>query len=103
MSKVKIGDAEIEVSMHAADVQTIRGRTPVKTGALRDGFQLTIEGAIINEIKYVLDVEFGTSTQPGRFMIEQSLPEIIERAEKKAIEQIQTQKLLKDFTINIKI
>ena len=84
----KIGNHIIDVSMDAIDVATIRAKTPVITGRLRDGFELTSDGNIINEVPYAALVEWGTVKMAGRFMVERSVDEIARRLRKKIIEQI---------------
>lgn len=101
--RVRLGEATIDMRLDAQDVQLIRSKTPVVTGHLRDGWTLTPEGGIENLVDYGPEVELGTSNKPGRFMMTQSLPDIQRRLERRVIKQIQEQKLIKDFTINIKI
>lgn len=101
--KLKIGETILDVRMDAQDVQLIRSKTPVITGNLRDGFHLTPEGEIENLVDYGPKVELGTSNTPGRFMVTQSIPEIQRRLEKKIIKQLRGQKVIKDFTINIRL
>jgi hypothetical protein len=101
--KFKLGDVEFEASLDAQDVEIIRAKTPVVTGRLRDGFHLNAEGGIDNDVEYGPEVELGTSTRPGRFMVEQSLNEIEGRAAKHVIEKIEERKIIKDMTINVKV
>ena len=103
MTDYKVGNKIVKVNLDAIDVQTIRSKTPVDTGNLRDGFVVDIEGDIINDVDYADEVEFGTTKMPGAFMVERSLDEIGERLGKRIAEQIDQPGLitLPDITIKV--
>jgi hypothetical protein len=57
----------------------IKSRSPVKTGALKAGWQGVPKGQGIewrNSVPYTIYQEMGTRFFPGRHMLESSLPEI---------------------------
>ena len=65
--------------------QRILARTPVRTGRLKAGWVLhyalnqgILEATIINEVEYVLFVEYGTYKMAPRAMVEQTLRELEE-------------------------
>lgn len=93
--KYKIGDIYVDVALDAIDIDIIRGKTPVKTGALRDHFTLDPDGNIINPLDYADDVELGTVHMPGRFMVTQSVPEIGERLAERIAEQMDRNDIIK--------
>lgn len=103
MATEKVGNKTVKVEFDALDVNIIRLKTPVDTGRLRDGFVLTIDGDIINEVEYAGYVEQGTVNMPGVFMVERSLPEIAERLAKRVAEQIDEPGLIVLPEIKIKI
>lgn len=99
----KVGNKTIKVELDALDVATIRAKTPVVTGQLRDGFDITTNGDIENDVEYADEVEFGTNNKPGHFMVERSLSEIGDRLVKRIAEQIDQNDLIKLPDIIIKI
>lgn len=88
MTRKKVGRHTVDISLDSLDVATVRAKTPVKTGRLRDGWEVDAEGNLVNEVEYAAEVEFGTVNTPGRFMAEQSLPEMGQRLAKRIAEQI---------------
>lgn len=78
MSVIRIGNKNIRIRFDQQDVNTIKDKTPVDTGRLRDGWELN-DDEIINEVEYAGYVEYGTIHMPGAFMVERSIPEIQER------------------------
>jgi len=89
MSKHKIGDKWIDISLNQEDVAEIRGRTPVRTGDLQRGFVLEPEtGDIINPVFYAAWVEFGTTKMWGHFMVFFSIHGMTQRLHKRIADQI---------------
>lgn len=103
MSKYKVGDLVIEVALDAIDVSVIRAKTPVRTGNLRDGFDIDLDGNITNLVDYADEVEYGTVNRPGAFMVERSLPEIEERLVERIAEQIDRPGIIKLPDLVIKV
>lgn len=103
MSKVKVGNITVDVALNLIDVDIIRGKTPVATGNLRDSFTLDGNGDIINTADYADEIEFGTTKQPGRFMVTQSVDEIGNRLAKRAAEQLDNPNIIKLPEIVIKV
>ena len=103
MAKVKIGNKEVDVAFDTIDIDIIRSKTPVQTGNLRDNFTLTIDGEIENPVDYADEVEFGTTSKPGVFMVERSLDEIGERLAERMADQINQPGLIKLPEIILKV
>jgi len=102
MRNVKIGkNVYVDVGANMVDVNIIQAKTPVRTGALRDGFYIN-DGDICNDVDYVDVVENGTPHRRGVYMIERSLPEISRRVEKRVYDQLADKKLLPDITIKVR-
>jgi len=103
MREITIGKVTVDASFQAGDVSIIQVKTPVKTGNLRQGFDIDINGDISNDVEYADEIEFGTTTRPGRFMVQQSLQEIGERLIDRIVEQISNKMILDPIIININI
>jgi hypothetical protein len=103
MSKVQVGNLTVIMAFDVIDVDIIQLKTPVQTGALRDGFTIDLEGDIINMVDYADEVEFGTTDTPGRFMVTQSLGQISERLAKRMAEQIDNPKIVTLPEIKIEV
>ena len=103
MASIKVGNITLKVAFDVIDIDIIQLKTPVRSGALRDGFIIDVEGAIVNNVDYASFVEFGTVNMAGRFMVTQSLPEIGERLAKKLAEQLDTPKLITLPELKIKV
>lgn len=103
MAKVRVGNKIIDIELDIIDVSIIRTKTPVKTGALRDNFDIDIDGNIINLLDYAPLVEFGTDDRPGAFMATRSLDEIGERLAKRIAEQINQPGLIVLPEITLKV
>ena len=99
--KAKLGNKEVEVSMDAVDLQLIRVRTPYKTGLLSSSFDINTDGDIENPVDYADEVEFGTSTRPGRFMVTLAANEIGERLGEKIARALEDQDIFPPIIINI--
>jgi hypothetical protein len=75
----QIKDAAEETKSYALSL--IRARSPVKTGALKAGWQIDVgsNGLVYrNEVPYTIYQEMGTRYIEPRAMLTQSLPEITE-------------------------
>jgi hypothetical protein len=88
VAKRRVGKHIVDVSLDSLDVATVRAKTPVKTGRLRDGWHIDADGQVSNEVEYATEIEFGTVSRPGAFMAERSVPEIAQRLAKRIAEQI---------------
>ena len=54
----------------------VKRLTPVRTGTLRDGWNLYTDsnmGTVTNDVEYLPYVNYGTSRQEGKFFIEEAL------------------------------
>jgi len=85
--KVRLGDKIIDIELDIIDVDTIKLKTPVKTGKLRDGWRVD-DGDIVNEVDYADKVENGTVETPGHFMAERSVPQMEDRMQDKVQRQL---------------
>ncbi len=83
----------INLDFDELDITTIRVRTPVTTGMLRDSFWLE-NGVIVNETLYGDYVESGTSKMMPRFMVLRSIPSIANRLLLRVVDQFERLKLL---------
>lgn len=101
--KQKVGRHTIDVTLDDLDVASIRAKTPVKTGQLRDGFLLTTDGFIINDVEYATVVEFGSVDKPGVFMVERSAPDMARRLGERIAKQIDQPGLIILPEIRIKV
>ena len=89
----KVRGQNIDIGLDSIDVIAIQVRTPVRTGNLRDNFNLD-QGRAVNSTYYGDWVERGTSRFHGRFMTARAIPEIAERLVKKVGRQLDEVKLL---------
>lgn len=103
MIKVIIANKPVATELDVFDVETIRLKTPVITGILRDGFKVDSDGDISNDVDYADAVELGTSDRPGVFMVERSADEIGERLARRMAEQIERPGFFKLPVITIKV
>ena len=101
--KVEVGKAEVNIPFDGTDLQTIKDKTPVVTGNLRDSFGIDGEGDITNSADYADEIELGTSQRPGTFMVERSLPEIGERIAQRAAEALKRAGILDPVTVRMKL
>lgn len=108
---VKIGNAQVDISLTQAEIDIIKAKTPVDTGDLRDGFVLDGLGGIINLVFYGIFVELGTGVYykgelgpplrpgwtrgfPGRYMVEQSMEEMTDNIIHRVLKDLDLRKVL---------
>lgn len=79
----------IDISLKPEDVVTITqpGRTPVKTGNLRDRFVIE-DGEVRNDAFYAEWIERGTTRIRAHLMVEISIPEIADRFVRRVGQQL---------------
>jgi hypothetical protein len=118
---VKIGHLTVDIGLFQKEAEIIKGKTPVRTGTLRDGFQAQGDGTILNLIPYGIFVELGTGAYykgelgpplrpgwprgfPGRYMVERSLDEMADSILDRVLKDRELRNLLElpdEIVINV--
>lgn len=95
MTRVKIGNTQVDLEFKEEDLQPIRMRTPIRTGLLRRSWQIQDRDSIVNTAPYSVHVEFGVLGRPGLFIFERSLPEIVDKITQRLVRDIDSRQLVK--------
>lgn len=118
---VRIGHIYVDIGLTQTEVDIIKAKTPVRTGVLRDGFKLQIDGSIINRVKYGIFVELGTGEYyegelgpplrpgwprgfPGRYMVTRSMDEMADSVLARVLKDDELRKVLElpdEIVINV--